>query len=54
MKEHKEKVLEETSVQTVGIKEESSISARGSEVQGIVPRKAFSRNILGTNNKITT
>ena len=49
-----EKETEETTIQTVESLEESSISARGSEVQGIVPRKAFSRDILGANNKIAT
>jgi len=49
-----EKETEETTIQTVESLEDSSISARGSEVEGIVPRKAFSRHILGANNKITT
>ena len=45
MKEDKEKIMEETStVKPVQSMEEASISARGSEV---VPRKAFSRDILG-------
>ena len=45
MKEDKEKIMEETTtVKPVQSMEEASISARGSEV---VPRKAFSRDILG-------
>ena len=49
-----EKEIKETTIQTVESLEDSSISARGSEVQGILPRKAFSRDIFGANNKITT
>merc|ERR1739844_519499 len=40
----KEKMMEETTVQTVQSTEESPLSDRGSEVEAIVPRKAFSRD----------
>ena len=43
--EEKEKVMEETTVQTVLSKDEAMSSARESEVVA-VPRKAFSRDIL--------
>ena len=42
-----EKMAEETTVQTVQSMDESPFLDRGSEVQAIVPRKAFSRDILG-------
>ena len=47
IKEEKEEMIEETTVQTAQSMEESSFLDRGSEVQAIVPRKAFSRDILG-------
>ena len=47
IKEEKEEMIEETTVQTAQSMEESSFLDRGSEVQAIVPRKAFSREILG-------
>ena len=44
--EEKEKVMEETTIQTVLSRDEAMSSARESEVVA-VPRKAFSRDILG-------
>ena len=44
IKKEKEEMMEETTVQST---EQSPLSDRGSEVEAIVPRKAFSRDILG-------
>ena len=47
IKQEMEEMMEETTIQTVQSLEESPLLDRGSEVEAIVPRKAFSRDILG-------